>query len=317
MVSKTLPWYLNQKQQEILSKFQYIQHQEDLRLRDATINPETSKWSLGVSVEHANNNRNRYVNIMPYERNRVKLRVKAGNDYVNASYVKIQVPIQSLRPGYYIATQGPTESSYLHFWQMCYQQCPGDDITIVMVTPLVEQRRQKCFEYWPRNSGSFVTVPESPDEDSVFETGFEVRYVGQERVNDYTLTTLKIVPSDPRFPPKTVHHFYFDQWRDMSKPDEIIPILKLSKHSHSLNSTENPMIVHCSAGVGRTGTFITLDHLFHDTRDFTQPQAVQGYQHDLVEQIVLQLRSQRLKMVQAVDQYLFIYHAANHVFKLS
>ncbi|SCU94147.1 LADA_0G06854g1_1 [Lachancea dasiensis] len=317
MVSKPIPWYLSQNNLDVVSKFQYIQHQEDLRLRDATLNPEGSKWSLGVSVKHTNRERNRYVNIMPYERNRVKLKLKSGNDYVNASYVKVQVPRQSLRAGHYIATQGPTDRSASQFWQMCYQQCPGENMVIVMVTPLVEHHRRKCAEYWPREPGSCVTVAQEQCGDSKFETGLEVRNINVEHRAAYTLSTLQIVPSDVRFPQKTVHHFYFERWRDMSKPDEVLPILELSRHSHRLNSPNNPMIVHCSAGVGRSGTFITLDHLFHDTHDFATPQPGQDYQHDLIEQIVLQLRSQRLKMVQTVDQYLFIYHAAQHVFDLS
>ncbi|SCU93229.1 LAFA_0F15324g1_1 [Lachancea sp. 'fantastica'] len=317
MVLDQMPWYLKQAAREILEKFRYIQQQEDLQLREATLNPESSKWSLGVSVNEENNDRNRYINIMPYERNRVKLRVESGNDYINASYVKVQVPGESLRAGRYIATQGPTDNSWPHFWQMCYQQCPGENAVVVMVTPLMEQHRRKCFEYWPREPGSRAISPREQGSGLVFETGLEVHFVDAERENDYTLTTLKLIPTDQRFPTKTVHHFYFDQWRDLSKPDEVVPILELSRHSHGLNSPENPMIVHCSAGVGRSGTFITLDHLFHDTIDFTQPQPVAGYQHDLVEQIVQQLRSQRLKMVQTPEQYLFIYHAAELIKRMA
>lgn len=315
MGGKHLPWYLNQTPQDIVDKFRFIQHQEDLRLRDATLNPSDSRWSLGTSVDEVNDARNRYVNIMPYERNRVKLRTKSGNDYINASYVKVQVPQQSARPGHYIATQGPTRGSWPQFWQMCYQQCTGKNIVVVMVTPLVEGGRQKCFEYWPRDASSPLMVPQEQG-NSVFETELQVRMCSSVRENDYTLTTLELVPTQPGLPTKTVHHFYFDQWRDMSKPDEIVPILQLSRHAHSLNSPENPMIVHCSAGVGRTGTFITLDHLFHDTYDFTAAQPLENYDHDLVEQIVQQLRSQRLKMVQMVDQFLFIYHAAKHVIQI-
>ncbi|KAM3165081.1 Ptp1p [Lachancea thermotolerans] len=327
MASETVPWYLKQSAQELVSKFRFIQHQEDLRLRDATLNPAKSRWSLGSSVDESNDDRNRYVNIMPYERNRVKLRTRAGNDYINASYVKVQVPGQSVRPGHYIATQGPTQNSWPQFWQMCYQQCTGSDIVIAMVTPLVEGGRQKCFEYWPHDAAAPLKIPRTQSSScsasgpesscTTFDVDLEVHFQRSERENDYTLSTLELTPADPAFPKKTVHHFYFDRWRDMSKPDEIVPILKLSRHAHSLNSSENPMVVHCSAGVGRTGTFITLDHLFHDTLDFTAAQPVQDYSHDLVEQIVLQLRTQRLKMVQMVDQFLFIYHAARYVFDLA
>lgn len=331
---------MKQSGKELAEKFQFIQIQEDERLRDATIKTIDSRWSLGVSVLERNDSRNRYVNIMPYERNRVKLDVIKGNDYINASYVKINVPGQSISPGYYIATQGPTKKTWGQFWQMCYHSCSHENIVIVMVTPLKEHGRAKCFPYWPtgednENSSDHVRVspkeqyPGGQSDLSCFEDELEVICEDSRRIEDYyTLTTHKIKPRNPSTgPAKMVHHFYFDQWKDMSKPEEIVPIMKLCEHSHRLNSPGNPIIVHCSAGVGRSGTFITLDHLIHDTADFklslgtisTEGSRVpiEHYNHDLIEQIVLQLRSQRLKMVQMIDQYMFIYHAAKYLYDIS
>ncbi|KAL3229261.1 Tyrosine-protein phosphatase 1 [Nakaseomyces bracarensis] len=328
-----IPWYIRQTDKELLQKFKFIQNQEDERLREATIvNDEGSRWSLGVSILEMNDYRNRYVNIMPYERNRVKLAVrdyKRQNDYINASYVKVDVPEQSIHPGYYIATQGPTERTWQQFWQMCYNECPHGDIVVVMVTPLVEHHREKCFKYWPsKNDQPFVSPKlqspsELPMDVSEFREELTVCYEDSERVDElYTYTRLTVKGSSTK---KTVHHFYFDQWRDMSKPEEIVPIVKLSEHSHGLNSKGNPIIVHCSAGVGRSGTFIALDHLVHETKDFknlSEFPALQElrtpdkhYKRDLIEQIVLQLRSQRMKMVQMKDQYTFIYHAARYLYE--
>ncbi|SCU98363.1 LAMI_0F14312g1_1 [Lachancea mirantina] len=316
-----MPWYLKQEVPEIVDKFRFIQQQEDLRLRDATMYPEESRWSLGVSVDEKNDCRNRYVNIMPYERNRVRLQVQEGSDYINASYIKVSVPTQSLRPGHYIATQGPTKRTWQQFWQMCYQICPQDDVVVVMVTPLVEAGREKCFKYWPSNETKLHVarqqdVGDADLEKSTFPSALDVSFESVTQEDHYVVTRLRLTPEMPNLAPKTVHHFYFDQWKDMSKPDEILPILKLSRHSHSVNGAQNPIIVHCSAGVGRTGTFITLDHLFHDTYDFTQSSPLQGYKHDLIEQIILQLRTQRLKMVQMIDQYIFIYNAARWLFQM-
>lgn len=325
------PWYLHQNDKELVEKFKFIQHQEDERLRDATLNTDHSKWSLGVSVSARNDYRNRYVNIMPYEKNRVKLNVIQGNDYINASYVKIEVPGQSLKSGKYIATQGPTNNTWAQFWQMSYHECRQDNIVIVMVTPLEEHGRSKCFPYWPRGTSSGDTIKISPkvqstkgtNDISEFPSDLCVEFKGSEKINNcYTLTTLTLRPLSGEGPVKTVHHFYFDLWRDMSKPDQVLPIMQLCRHSHSLNPKGNPIIVHCSAGVGRSGTFIALDHLIHDTADFKLSSStggytmipVKNYHHDLIEQIVLQLRSQRLKMVQLIDQYLFIYHAASYLY---
>lgn len=335
------PWYLSQSEQDLKKKFTFIQNEEDKRLRDAVNDTsKDSRWSLGVSIEPQNDFRNRYVNIMPYERNRVHLDVEEGNDYMNASYVKVEVPTQSINPGYYIATQGPTSNTWDQFWQMCYSECPWNDIVVVMVTPLVEHGREKCFSYWPmgpqvNDLERNVSYKQSPYKDrnvdvSVFEQSLKVKFESSERFDDqYTLTTLKMIPhkrtstgGGEDLPVKTVHHFYFDQWRDMRKPQEVIPIMKLCQHSHSLNSNGNPIIVHCSAGVGRSGTFIALDHLIHDTLDFHINEDTQSlepqtdYNKDLIEQIVSQLRAQRMKMVQTSDQFRFIYHAARYLYKV-
>lgn len=327
-----LPSYLKIKDREVLEKFRYIQHQEDGRIREATLDPCNSRWSFGVSVMEENYKRNRYVNIMPYERNRVKLNVVEGNDYINASYVKLDVPKQSVQPGLYIATQGPTKNTYEQFWQMCFQNSSNsEDIVVVMVTPLVEQGREKCHQYWPMG-GSKDTIrcinaiqqPGGSQDTSRFITALEIEFVSSERFHDcYTLTTMKLRSLNTNgeaASEKTVHHFYFDQWQDMTKPEEIIPIMQLCEHSHRLNSPGTPIVVHCSAGVGRSGTFISLDHLIHDTVDFQRQDnqklhAMSDYHHDLVEQVVLQLRSQRLKMVQMVDQYRFIYNAAKYLYE--
>ncbi|SMN21349.1 similar to Saccharomyces cerevisiae YDL230W PTP1 Phosphotyrosine-specific protein phosphatase that dephosphorylates a broad range of substrates in vivo, including Fpr3p [Maudiozyma saulgeensis] len=332
------PWYLTQPEEELVHKFNYIQHTEDSHLREATNGTKNSKWSLGVSIEEQNDYRNRYVNIMPYERNRVKLPVAKGNDYINGSYVKVDVDGQSTAAGHYIATQGPTKYTWQQFWQMCYHECQSNDIVIVMVTPLVERGREKCFPYWPQGMNKDdmfkiiprVQSPGGPDDTSVFKTEMKVDYVNSSRFDDnYTLTTMNLAPTDGNLgPKKKVHHFYFDQWKDMSRPEEIIPIMELSRHSHKLNVTGSPIIVHCSAGVGRSGTFIALDHLLHDTKDFMVQdnndnkgklrmlKPVTNYKKDLIEQIVSQLRSQRMKMVQLKDQYVFIYHAAKLLYSL-
>ena len=335
--SSSTPWYLSQPEKELINKFNYIEHIEDNRLREATNGTKHSKWSLGVSITEQNDYRNRYVNIMPYERNRVKLPVVKGNDYINGSYVKIDVEGQSTVEGHYIATQGPTKYTWQQFWQMSYHECKNNDIVIVMVTPLVERGREKCFPYWPQGTADDVAriipkiqSPGGPDDTSVFKSELKLSYTDSTRYDDnYTLTTMTLEPKDDSVgPKKRVHHFYFDQWRDMSKPEEIIPIMNLSRHSHNLNITGNPIIVHCSAGVGRSGTFIALDHLLHDTLDFKVHKhdeksggvqilkPVANYKKDLIEQIVSQLRSQRMKMVQLKDQYVFIYHAVSLLYNL-
>ncbi|KAH3901511.1 tyrosine protein phosphatase PTP1 SCDLUD_003007 [Saccharomycodes ludwigii] len=326
---KDLPPYLCQPHNDLIEKFRYIQKQEDLRLRDATIHPETSKWKLGCSADISNNKRNRYANIMTYERNRVKLNVIDGNDYINASYVKVNIPEQSERAGLYIATQGPTLATYNQFWQMCFDKCPGKDIVIVMVTPLTEGYREKCYPYWPSQEGEEWHIPQKQStkqgDFSEFKYGLDIKclsvFTPSAASHNLPFTYTKMNLTISNQPPsnrhtKTIHHIYFDKWRDMSSPDEFEPILELSKFANGLNIQNNPIVVHCSAGVGRTGTFIALDHLVNFTKDFDVdlPDFVRDYTHDLIEQIVSQLRIQRLKMVQLLDQYTFIYNAAREIY---
>ena len=324
------PWYLTQPESELVHKFKDIQRLEKRRIDDGLDHSSTSPWSLGISTDDINSYRNRYSNIMPYERSRVKLPVVRGNDYINASYVNVDVEDQNIATGHYIATQGPTRHTWQQFWQMCYAECPHEDIVIVMVTPLVELGREKCFPYWPQGEEyndterdiPRVQSPGGPDDTSVFATELSLKIISSKRYDDnYTLSTLTLEPSDGSAGPvKRVHHFYFDQWQDMSRPEEIVPIMTLSKHAHKLNPRGSPIITHCSAGVGRSGTFIALDHMLHNTRDFahnsnsSQLTPVSSYQDDLIEQIVMQLRSQRMTMVQLKDQYVFLYHAAMYLY---
>lgn len=216
-----VPWYLAQSESELAGKFGRILKLEKRHLEDGLAHRETSPWSLGVSTDEANSYRNRYSNIMPYEKSRVKLEVLHGNDYINASYVDVDVKGQSVLPGHYIATQGPTRYTWQQFWQMCYGECPGDDIVVVMVTPLIEQGREKCFPYWPQGPKyndeqrdiPRVQTAGDPNDSSEFACALNLKFESTERYdNSYTLTTLTLAPSDGSSdPPKRVHHFYFDQ----------------------------------------------------------------------------------------------------------
>jgi len=339
-----------------------------MRLRDATIDPLNSKYTLGVSVSRENSRRNRYCDIMPYERNRVKLDVmNKSNDYINASYVKLNLFPENPSK-YYIATQGPTKNTYKQFWQMVYDKCPlGPDVVIVMVTPLVEQGREKCFKYWPSvSSSSSSSTPNSTidipreqvvqygdDEEkarSEFKHELKLEFIDEQQYEEekgkgsnHLYTRLKLTDVETNNY-KIVHHLYFDKWADMSSPTSIENILTLIKHCDELNAQyRNPIISHCSAGVGRTGTFVALDYIYTrvprketgvETEDpesqkeqenhrgsdnnnsqlesKTQDQQQQQQQQrgkDVIQNVVLKLRSQRIKMVQTFDQYVFLYKA--------
>ncbi|KAL6948498.1 hypothetical protein ACO0QE_000964 [Hanseniaspora vineae] len=349
--SKT-PWYLDQPLGDLKMKYQYIQYKEDLRLRDATLNPETSNYSLGVSVLRENSKRNRYCDIMPYERNRVTLNtLHSTNNYINASYIKLDFLANTKK--YYIATQGPTKRTLHQFWTMVFQKCVlGPDVVIVMVTPLVEQNREKCFPYWPSSISEekILHIPKVQNVDgkndiSVFEEELNLEFISEEKYyhsplphakeqhHNHIYTKLKLTNLQTG-EYRNIHHLYFDKWADMSSPTSVDNILGLITHCNELNAKfGNPVISHCSAGVGRTGTFIALDylytsylgnhrklvpsvkhetsstgeHAFSNTAD-SEHQQKQNLE-DLVQKTVLKLRSQRMHMVQTFNQYLFLYKA--------
>lgn len=349
------PWYLDQPLGDLKMKYQYIQYKEDLRLRDATLNPETSKYSLGVSVLQENSKRNRYCDIMPYERNRVTLEtLNSTNDYINASYIKLDFLANTKK--YYIATQGPTRRTVNQFWTMVFQKCVlGPDVVIVMVTPLVEQNREKCFLYWPSSTSisKNMHIPRvqnvnGKNDVSIFEEDLNLEFISEEKYyhsplsdatehhHNHIYTKLKLTNRQTG-ECKNIHHLYFDRWADMSSPTSVDNILGLITHCNELNAKfGNPIISHCSAGVGRTGTFIALDYLYtsflqnnKNLVPFVKPGNLSTQGHaflktdhlqqqqqleDLVQKTVLKLRLQRMHMVQTFDQYVFLYKAVETFF---
>lgn len=324
------PRWLLQSDTQLTSKYRSINHEEDIH-----ISSRDPYWALDTSLKRVNEYRNRYTNILTYDRTRVKLNVVSGNDYINASYIKLNIDQGQTygvhdknSTGYYIATQGPTHRTWGQFWQMCYHECPQEDIVIVMVTPLVEGSREKCYKYWPSCEGEKRIIPKvqksspQPGDYSEFPYELEVECIGKRRYPDgYVLTelSLKSLVGEEAVQKgcKRVHHLYFDQWQDFGRPNKILPIANLSRHAHQLlgTSRENPIIVHCSAGVGRSGTFITLDYLMYFIFDrYGSAVRDESEDEDLVELTVRQLRSQRMKMVQMKDQFLFVYHSLMYLY---
>ncbi|XP_052244016.1 tyrosine-protein phosphatase 10D-like [Dreissena polymorpha] len=226
--------------------------------------------------------KNRYTNIMPFDHSRVKLRALddvEGSDFINANYI----------PGYnsrreYIATQGPMQMTFDDFWRMIWEQNVD---AIVMLTKLAEKGRMKCDQYWPN-----ANAP-------VFYGEVVVSIKSESNLSDYTLRIFEIKTSNG--PSRIVKQFWYLKWPDMGCPEDPQMLLDFVKsvreHTHRPGRT-NPTVVHCSAGVGRTGTFIAVDHLLQYIRN-----------HDTVNiyQLVLDMREHRVNMVQTEDQFIYIY----------
>ncbi|XP_043932722.1 receptor-type tyrosine-protein phosphatase mu-like [Protopterus annectens] len=226
-----------------------------------------------------NTKKNRYKNIIPYDHSRVVLQQdidKGFGDYINASYID-----GYQKPNHYIAAQGPQKHTINDFWRMVWQEKSS---TIVMLTNLTEQRKVKCECYWPEQSKNYgdITVTLSMTKQAA----------------DVIIRTFTVEKCDCSSRLE-VKQFHYTSWPDHHVPIKPIKIFHLLNQVHTCSSnTTQPLIIHCSAGVGRTGTFIALDYVFEMAK-------AEGKIN--VFQCVQQMREKRTKMVQTKEQYAFIY----------
>ncbi|XP_046715598.1 protein tyrosine phosphatase receptor type Fa isoform X13 [Silurus meridionalis] len=229
-----------------------------------------------------NKPKNRYANVIAYDHSRVVLSpidAIPGSDYINANYID-----GYRKQNAYIATQGPLPETVSDFWRMVWEQRSS---TIIMMTRLEEKSRVKCDQYWPSRGTETYGMIQVTLLDTVELATYSVR----------TFTIYKTGSSEKR----EVRQFQFMVWPDHGVPEYPTPILAFMRRVKTCNPPDaGPMVVHCSAGVGRTGCFIVIDAMLERMR---HEQAVDVYGH------VTLMRSQRNYMVQTEDQYIFIHDA--------
>jgi protein tyrosine phosphatase len=255
------------------------------RLSEFNCNLSTSHGSLSQ-----NTIKNRYVNILPYDRTRVILDKKQGGDYINANYIQ----------GYshdkeYIACQGPLPHTIVDFWRMVWE-C-GSEI-IVMVTNPVENGNVKCEVYWPsvNNSSQYGNVSVTTISETI-QPSLTVRCF---RIASASISD----KGDPEVVSRECTQYHFTTWPDMGVPNSPVTMLRFVQSVRdSITDNAKPVIIHCSAGVGRTGTFIALDVLL---------QRMQTHSDVNVNHLIYQMRSQRPSMVQTPAQYYFIFLCINY-----
>ncbi|XP_077013450.1 receptor-type tyrosine-protein phosphatase C isoform X2 [Tamandua tetradactyla] len=244
-----------------------------------------SKFSIKDARKSFNQNKNRYVDILPYDYNRVELSEingDAGSNYINASYID-----GFKEPRKYIAAQGPRDETVDDFWRMIWEQ---KATVIVMVTRCEEGNRNKCAEYWP-----------SMEEGTRAFGDVIVKLNEYKRCPDYIIQKLSITHKKEKATGREVTHIQFTSWPDHGVPDDPHLLLKLRRRVNAFsNFFSGPIIVHCSAGVGRTGTYIGIDAMLEGLEAETKVD-VYGY--------VVKLRRQRCLMVQVEAQYILIHQA--------
>ncbi|XP_031756793.1 receptor-type tyrosine-protein phosphatase F isoform X13 [Xenopus tropicalis] len=229
-----------------------------------------------------NKPKNRYANVIAYDHSRVILTSVdgvPGSDYINANYID-----GYRKQNAYIATQGPLPETITDFWRMVWEQRTA---TIVMMTRLEEKSRVKCDQYWPGRGSETYGMIQVTLMDTVELATYTVR----------TFTLYKNGSSEKR----DVRQFQFMAWPDHGVPEYPTPILGFLRRVKGCNPPDaGPMVVHCSAGVGRTGCFIVIDAMLERVK---LEKTVDIYGH------VTCMRSQRNYMVQTEDQYIFIHEA--------
>ncbi|CAH1105438.1 unnamed protein product [Psylliodes chrysocephalus] len=261
-------------------------------------------------IKPENRNKNRYKNILPFDDTRVKLKdvdpKVPGSDYINANYIRWSdegVGCEQLGNDpsgkVYIATQGCLPSTIADFWQMVWQE---NCRVIVMTTKETERGKNKCARYWPEVS----TMKEYGKS--------KVRNLMESHTPHYTLREF-LVTMEGSSAERKVYHYHFQAWPDHGVPSDPGCVLnflhEVNKRQDALQleSPHQPpgaILVHCSAGIGRTGTFIVIDMILDQLKKY-------GLDCEIdIQRTIQMVRSQRSGMVQTEAQYKFVYLAVQH-----
>ncbi|BFZ19287.1 hypothetical protein BsWGS_22326 [Bradybaena similaris] len=257
---------------------------------------ESSLASLGehfstkVARDPDNRRKNRYRDVSPYDHSRVKL--SGDSDYINASF--IEVPEANRR---YILTQGPLEHTMGDFWQMVWEQ---GSKTIVMLNRVIEKGSLKCSQYWP------LGPDYGYDQEMYFqECGLMVTLVAEQKTQHFTVRTLdleKLETGEKR----ELLHFQFISWPDFGvppSPHAFLHFLHCVRETGSLGADVPPAIIHCSAGIGRSGTFCLVDSCLVMVENRGSLKEIN------VRKLLIQMRTYRMGLIQTPDQLRFSYLA--------
>uniref|UniRef100_A0A8C5R1C2 Tyrosine-protein phosphatase non-receptor type n=1 Tax=Leptobrachium leishanense TaxID=445787 RepID=A0A8C5R1C2_9ANUR len=251
------------------------------------IRQKASDFPCKVARLPDNKTRNRYRDVSPFDHSRIKLR-REDNDYINASLIKMEEAQRN-----YILTQGPLPTTCGHFWEMVWEQKTRG---VVMLNRVIEKGSIKCAQYWPKRE-------ETP---MLFEdTDLKLTLVSEDVKSYYTIRQLELENLHTQ-ETREILHFHYTTWPDFGVPESPASFLNFLfkvRESGSLNPEHGPVVVHCSAGIGRSGTFCLADTclLLMDKRK--DPSSVD------IKQVLLEMRDYRMGLIQTADQLRFSYLA--------
>lgn len=246
------------------------------------------KFTVQESNKVNNRRLNRYRDVNPYDHSRIILH-RGDADYINANLVRMEKANRK-----YILTQGPLPQTVGHFWLMVWEQnCPA----ILMLNKIIEKRQVKCHQYWPENVGSDHVM-------SLTDVNLKVEYLKCENFTNFSKRTFRLtdLESDKS---REVIQFHYTTWPDFyvpSSPIAFLQFLKKVRDSGALDADVGPAVVHCSAGIGRSGTFCLVDTcLVLVEKD--------GADNISIAHLLLELRHSRMGLIQTADQLYFSYQA--------
>ncbi|KAH0945930.1 hypothetical protein HN011_007928 [Eciton burchellii] len=276
-------------------------------------------FSRKEGLRPENRAKNRYKNILPFDHTRVRLKDIDSNipgaDYINANYIKNEEGNGTsgsnsdaiLFGKCYIATQGCLPNTVQDFWHMVYQE---NTRVIVMTTKEIERGKNKCARYWPEEG-----------ETAEYGNEWKVHAISRTSTADYTLREFLLQGTKPNFSEsRRIYHYHFQAWPDHGVPADPGCVLNFL---HDVNARQEsiaaslvsnnqtmssigPILVHCSAGIGRTGTFIVIDMILDQIKRH-------GLDCEIdIQRTIQRVRSQRSGMVQTEAQYKFVYLAVLH-----
>ncbi|XP_073188751.1 tyrosine-protein phosphatase non-receptor type 3 isoform X6 [Lepidochelys kempii] len=234
-----------------------------------------------------NMDKNRYKDVLPYDATRIIL--QGNEDYINANYVNMEIPSAGI-VNRYIATQGPLPHTCAHFWQVVWDHRLS---LIIMLTTLTERGRTKCHQYWP----------DPPD---IMEYGnFRVKCQSEDCTIAYVFREMVITNIETE-EEHTITHLQYVAWPDHGVPDDSRDFLEFVTCMRPKRVENEPVLVHCSAGIGRTGVLVTME---------TAMCLIERNQPVYPLDIVRKMRDQRAMMVQTSSQYKFVCEAILRVYK--
>lgn len=251
------------------------------------IRNQSHECSYKVAKYPENRNRNRYRDVSPFDHSRVKLE-STENDYINASLVVMEEAQRT-----YILTQGPLRSTCGHFWLMIWEQKTK---AVIMLNRVIEKGSEKCAQYWPTAEEKEMTFR---------DTRFSVTLLSEDIKSYYTTRVLELhnLSTGEK---REIYHFHYTTWPDFGVPESPASFLNFLfkvRESGALGMDHGPAVVHCSAGIGRSGTFSLVDTCVVLMDKRKDPSSVD------IKSILLDMRKYRMGLIQTPDQLRFSYMA--------